>query len=206
MTATTNRMCRCEASVYCRGLERADVTPPVTQHANHPQVKPTATAARAKVAKVSRTPDEATGASLRHRTEREFVDSFLADLRFSDEWPTLRFVIEFNFDRGRPDVIAVDESGVLFAFEAKLTRWRDALHQAHRNRCFANATYVVVPEATARLAARYEAEFRRRKVGLCYPDKGILVQLIDAPPLEPWQPWLHERAASAIEQAHGDAV
>lgn len=181
------------------------MTYPVTERATHSHVKTSAGSTKPN-ANRRRKRAQPTPASDVYRTESEFVGSFLAQLRFTTE-SRLRFATEFNFDRGRPDVIAVDQAGVLFAFEAKLKRWREALHQSNRNRCFANATYVVVPETTARLAARYEAEFRRRRVGLCYPAEDGLVQLIDAPHSEPWQPWLHQRATSEIERAaYGDVA
>jgi hypothetical protein len=92
--------------------------------------------------------------------------------------------------------VAVNENGLLIAFEAKVERWRKALHQAYRNRCFANLSYVLLPPETARKAQRYAIEFSRRGVGLCSVDIDTIVILHDATHTEPIQPWLRENAIS----------
>jgi hypothetical protein len=97
---------------------------------------------------------------------------------------------EFYYSEGKTDFIAMDESGNLIAFEMKLTKWREALHQAHRNTSFAHYSYVVLPAAVARLAAAKLHEFHRRGVGLCSVDnEGIRIE-IQARRAEPLRPWL----------------
>jgi hypothetical protein len=109
-------------------------------------------------------------------------------------WGALRLAREFDYLRGRTDVIAVTDDRQVVAFEAKLTRWRDALHQAFRNRCFAHCSFVVLPKGTAIRAAKFEAEFRRRDVGLCYVENDDVVVMWHSEPSEPLQPWLSEQA------------
>ena len=63
---------------------------------------------------------------------QDFV-RFLGGRRGASEWRADAVAQEFFYSRGRTNVIA-SSGGQLLAFEAKLTRWRDALHQAYRNR------------------------------------------------------------------------
>jgi hypothetical protein len=116
----------------------------------------------------------------------------------TNPWGPLRIAFEFEYGGGTADILAVRD-GAVFAFEAKLTKWRDALHQAYRTRCFANRAYVVLPlRAVARVAA-YEFEFQRRRVGLCtISTDGAIVKLIESVEGAPLQPWIAERAVTAI--------
>lgn len=63
----------------------------------------------------------------------------------------------------------------IIAFEAKLEKWREALHQAYRNSCFAHYSYIVVPEIVAEKAIQYEIEFAQRSVGVCDLSNGRIV-------------------------------
>lgn len=110
---------------------------------------------------------------------------------------------EFYYQRGRADVVALSSSGEVIAFECKLTRWKDALHQAYRNTCFAHMSYVVLPEDTALLAARYAEEFRRRGVGICYLADDQVVTLQEAHRRTPLQPWLSGQATAHASQLPG---
>jgi len=94
---------------------------------------------------------------------------------------------EFFYSRGRTDVVAVDQDATLFAFEAKLTDWKTALHQAYRNTCFAHSSYVVLPKKTALAAVKF---------GLCYVDESALVVLRASSHTEPIEPWLAYDAVS----------
>lgn len=132
------------------------------------------------------------------KTLAQFFDTALSEEHspFSPEC----IAMEFDYKEGRTDVIVSDKQGNLFAFEMKLTKWKEALHQAYRNSSFAHYSYVVVPSKTARLAARQEHEFLRRGVGLCSVD-GTRIQIeIDARWAEPLRPWLTE---AAIEYMSG---
>lgn len=130
-------------------------------------------------------------------TERCLVDQFVRHLQEeAEDWALVSIGEEFFYQRGRTDVIAITKDGSVLAFEAKLTRWRDALHQAYRNRCFAHQSYVVLPERTARLAEQYAAEFSRREVGLCYLGEEEVVVIFDPRPGAPLQPWLTQQAVA----------
>lgn len=136
-----------------------------------------------------------------YRFEDELVQDFVVYLSKSRdaqaEWDPTHVSREFDYSRGRTDVVALSAEGEVLAFEAKLKRWRDALDQAHRNRCFAHRTYVVVPDAVGERALANETEFRRRNVGLCLVSSACEVLVAIEPDTgEPWQPWLSDVAAA----------
>lgn len=140
-----------------------------------------------------------------YRFESNLVDDFLLISRNSATWDQMKTHTEFDYQRGRTDIIGVGPDGLLIAIEAKLEKWRDALHQAYRNTCFAHRSYVLLPEKTARIAAQYLAEFERRKVGLFYLSAGEIVIAYDPPMVEPIQPWLSKVAIDAIN-AHTEKL
>lgn len=132
--------------------------------------------------------------------ERDLVAQFAKRLRKGlAPWGRVTLTFEFDYTGGYADVVALTGKKNIVAFEAKLMRWRDALHQAYRTRCFAHQAYVVLPSARARVALRHGQEFLRRRVGLCAMsgEHGIQV-LIDAEHSPPLQPWL---VALAMESA-----
>jgi hypothetical protein len=101
-----------------------------------------------------------------YSTECELVDHCVARLgEVGSPWGSLDLVREFFYHRGRVDVAGVAADGHVVAFEAKLTRWRDALQQAYRNTCFAHSSYVWLPWDIAQVAFRYTDQFERRRVG-----------------------------------------
>lgn len=130
-------------------------------------------------------------------TEKALTEALVRHLRrISNPWGRVRVTREFFYHRGRTDVVALTRDGTILAFEAKLKNWREALHQAYRNSCFAHGTYVVVPKSTALLAHRYSAEFESRHVGLCVVSRNALIVLHEARPSKPLQPWLSGQAAA----------
>ena len=129
-------------------------------------------------------------------TEQALVESFVMCLHEADTpWGPLEVGLEFFYHRGRTDVVACTTEGDVVAFEAKLTRWREALQQAYRNTCFAHRSYVLLPQAAARVACQYESEFARRGVGLCYIEEDRLIISFHPVRREPIQPWLSAEAA-----------
>ena len=135
-------------------------------------------------------------------SESALVDELIELLsQPSSPWGEMRHGREFNFQRGRTDVVALSVDGDILAFEAKLSRWRDALHQAYRNLCFANLSYVVLPREVAIYATKHDEEFSNRGVGLCYIDHTRLVVLREATKNKPLQPWLSERATLYVSGA-----
>ena len=124
-------------------------------------------------------------------SEDIFVQDFCSFLKSSESpWGRVNIIREFNYMRGRTDVVAVDHNSNVFAFELKLSKWSHAMQQAYRNTCFAHCSYVVLPESTARLAYRYFHEFTRRSVGLCSIKEGAIKVLVPATHQNPIQPWL----------------
>lgn len=129
-------------------------------------------------------------------SEAALVNRFIDAVRQIRESPFYVATVaqEFDYRSGRADVVTVSWEGEVLAFEAKLSRWRDALHQAYRNTCFAHRSYVLLPWSVAERAAMFESDFHERGVGLCAVNGERIVMLLDAPRLEPLQPWLADRA------------
>ena len=129
-----------------------------------------------------------------YSTEQELVDEFLEELSQGDPWNASQFGTEFNYSRGRTDIVAVSLRNEVIAIEAKLSEWKCALQQAYRNRCFADKSYVLLPMQVAQNANLHEYEFVRRGVGICSVNDGQIVILKEAATDEPIQPWLRKAA------------
>ncbi len=127
-------------------------------------------------------------------SEAEMTKTFCSLLE-SDEspWGRVRIIQEFDYRRGKTDVIAVDISGNVSAFELKVSRWMEAMHQAFRNGCYAHCTYVVLPEKTARRALKYRDDFARRTVGICALNGRSIKILLPAICNIPVLPWLTDK-------------
>jgi hypothetical protein len=128
---------------------------------------------------------------------RDFVDA----VRRASTEPLASTAVgeEFDFRSGRTDVVTLSTAGDLHAFEVKLSRWREALHQAYRATSFANRSYVVLPPEVALRAARFPDEFSARQVGICTLRGGELEVICEAPRVDPLQPWLAKRAVAHIQ-------
>ena len=143
-----------------------------------------------------------TFAPMTYAREHELVCDLLGALEGeSSPWKANCVGTEFDYQGGRTDVVLLLGVEVL-AFEAKLYRWRVALHQAYRNTSFAHYSYVVLPQATAERAFLHRTEFERRRVGLCFVQRFQMTVLIPAPALQPILPALTERARAAFG-SHG---
>jgi hypothetical protein len=135
-----------------------------------------------------------------YSTEQMLVDSFVALLESeTTPWGQVRCAREFDYMRGRTDVVAIADSNTLIAIEAKLTDWKCALQQAYRNTCFAHQSFVLLPKPIALIALSFLAEFERRGVGLCYIDGSDFVVLQDSPHTPPLEPWLASAAMSHVD-------
>ena len=88
----------------------------------------------------------------------------------------------------------------LLAFEMKLTDWRKALSQACRYRYFANAAYVVLPPAAAKLARGKLELFRSLNVGLWSfdPDSGRIARIYSPRPAKPLSARARTRAVATL--------
>lgn len=133
-------------------------------------------------------------------TEAALVRDFVEAIRC--EGAPLRAVqvgAEFDYRDGRTDVITLSGDGELLAFEAKLTQWRVALHQAYRATSFAHRSYVVLPAKVAHRALAHASEFDRRRVGLCaMRADGTIEVLHQAPRVDPLMPWVSSRAVQFL--------
>lgn len=115
----------------------------------------------------------------------------------------LMIAFEFNYHEGCIDVVGRNGKGELFGFEAKLSYWQKAVHQAYRNTSFTHYSYVVLPEAVARKAVRARHEFERRGIGLCsIAQEGVFIE-IEAARKTPLRPWLTD---SALEYINEEAI
>lgn len=134
------------------------------------------------------------------RFESRLVKRLAEILSFPNtHFPHLKIGFEFDYQSGRVDLIGVTRNGRLMAFEAKLTRWRDALDQAYRNTSFSHYSYVVLPESQATTALRKKHEFLRRGVGLCTIGvEGVSIK-VPAVQNRPLQPWLTKSAADYVK-------
>jgi hypothetical protein len=139
-----------------------------------------------------------------YKNEKSFVTTFVRHLRSRQSlWGEVHVSREFDYQRGRTDVLVLSNQDHVIAFEAKLTKWREALHQAYRNTCFAHKSYVLLPLEVALKAQRFSEEFDRRRVGLCYLDRGQVAVLREAADQIPLQPWLSEVAMMQAKGGHG---
>ena len=129
-------------------------------------------------------------------SEKIMVDTFIEYLETKDNiWGSVSFNTEFNYQRGKTDLVAISKSGKVLAFEAKLKKWKIALQQAYRNKCFADLSFVLLPESYISTAQKNKDEFDRRGVGLCYITKNNNVNIVfNAKPSEPLQPILRDKA------------
>ncbi len=133
--------------------------------------------------------------------ERKMVIRFVELLEQSTTpWGELLLETEFFYQRGRTDLVAVSKEGNVIAFEAKLKRWKIALQQAYKNKCFANLSYVVLPKEEVHNAYRYPNEFKRRDVGLCCISDEEIDILYPAKCTKPLQPWLKDKALIYIQK------
>ena len=134
-------------------------------------------------------------------SEEDLVSTLLGQLQApSAPWDITGVGTEFDYRRGRTDVVAVSREGDVVAFEAKVERWKLALWQAYRNTCFAHRSYVVLPAARAHAAHRRRAEFERLGVGLCSVDDDGVVILVESTAFAPIQPWLTELAVESTDR------
>ena len=135
-----------------------------------------------------------------YHLEEDLVNEFIEYLPFSTFAMNgqLNYSTEFNYLRGRTDIIILSQENEIIAIEAKLKKWRDALHQAYRNTCFAHYSYILVPENVAKVAEKYLPEFSKRSVGLCFISNNEIFVSLEAKPNQPLQQWLYEKAIQSI--------
>ena len=136
------------------------------------------------------------------QTEASLVDCALGHLaNASGPFGACETAVEFGHLGGRADILAKAPDGTLLAFEAKLVKWRKALHQAYKNSSFAHCSYVLLPVERCETARAHEDEFRRRGVGLCLDCGDEMVIDIPAKPKPPIRPWLTAAATEFVVES-----
>ena len=134
-----------------------------------------------------------------YHSEQELVRAFLDNLaEGGGPWGQVRVTTEFEYSRGRVDVVAVTRGKEVIAIEAKLRKWRDGAQQAYRNRCFAHYSYLLLPETSANKLVLDSGQIERMQLGiLVLAGKEVLVSRV-APRSQPIQPWLCDLAANSV--------
>lgn len=131
--------------------------------------------------------------------EEGLVASFFAYLTGGKTpWSSCGVAREFDYSSGRTDVLSLSETNEILAFEAKLSNWRKALHQAWRNTSFANRAYVVLPRNRSASALSHRREFEALGVGLCLVDHDGVEVAIESEHKEPVILWLHNKARGML--------
>ena len=140
------------------------------------------------------------GVVMTYSLECNLVDDFILFLPSSPfvEMGPFSVSKEFDYNRGRTDIILLTATREIIAIEAKLEKWRYALDQAYKNTCFSNYSYVLLTKKTANLAMAHTSEFTLRGVGICYVSEGKIVILHNAAKTEPLQKWLFKLAQQKI--------
>ncbi|GGC97987.1 hypothetical protein GCM10011396_51890 [Undibacterium terreum] len=118
-------------------------------------------------------------------------------------WGNVETTTEWDYRNGITDVLVRTNQGHLVAFEAKLTDWRRATHQAYKNTTFTRSAYVVMPPSAAQRASTHPEIFQRYRIGLCSIDNNGVKIVIEAPDLEdePLIPWMHRKAHLFFDEA-----
>lgn len=135
------------------------------------------------------------------RYETELVDAFISCSRKrKSKWVRSAVVREFNYSRGKTDILLVSQAGEVIAIEAKLSDWKNAAHQAYKSHCFANKSYILLPEEVIAVAFKRIEEIYKRRIGILTIKNNNIEVVVEAEETKPLQPWLH---AEAIKIAYG---
>lgn len=137
-----------------------------------------------------------------YKTEKQLVKEFKGKLKRTrkKEIRCSNVMTEFNYRSGRPDIMGKNKDGVLITFEAKLVKWRDALHQAYKNTLFAHYSYVILPNTIVKSVIKYQNEFEKRRVGLCTIRNSFISIEIPAIRIDPNHYSLTEYAINYLEE------
>lgn len=128
-------------------------------------------------------------------TEAALVEQFVDQLAAgTTTFGGVQVTREWDHRSGFVDVLARDGAGQLIAFEAKLTDWRRAYHQAYRNTAYAHKAYILLPESVARRALKHRDDFEQRGIGLCAMQADGVQILVDAAEQDPLMKWLRAKA------------
>lgn len=112
-----------------------------------------------------------------------------------------KLTFEFGHSTGWTDIVGLGSRNALHAFEAKLSKWKDALDQARKNRSFAHYCYVALPPATARAALESKAEFMKLGVGLIIVSTDAARVAIRPKKNAPLLPWVTQNAVATLARS-----
>jgi len=129
------------------------------------------------------------------KTEADLVVGFVRCIESGTTyWRGSQVTREWVHPSGSTDVLIRTKSRKLIAFEAKLSDWRRAFHQAYRNASFAHHVYVLLPCERVTRPLLYRNEFELRGIGLCSLDEGRVRVHIAAAPQVRLVRWVREGA------------
>jgi len=138
-------------------------------------------------------------------SEAELVREFLVKLKDSrSPWGPVDTAVEWDYQCGVADVLARNQSRELIAFEAKLSDWRRACHQAYRSTAYADVAYVVLPEKVANRVAKESEFFARYGVGLVSCGARSISVVIEARACEPLMKWITVKAHATFDRDSND--
>lgn len=128
-------------------------------------------------------------------TEASLVNQFVSKLETGKSyWRIVQVATEWRHRVGFADILVRTSGGRLIAFEAKLSDWRRAFHQAYRNSSYANQVYVLLPLAATHRALLAREEFEYRGIGLCALQDGKIKVLIKASEQDALLTWIRQQA------------
>lgn len=138
-------------------------------------------------------------------SESELVAQFVPIAQNSKEFRFNKTTLEWSHSSGSVDVLGFCEnSGELFAIEAKLTNWRKALLQAYRNTSYAHRAYVLLPKEYAHRAEKRKEEFSELGIGLCSFDGKTIKIIFRAKKQKPILRWLREKAIQHFKETEDE--
>lgn len=156
-------------------------------------------------------PDSA-GASFRRMAAKNSVENYSTEKRLVSDLSShvtegratvklSKVAFEFGYSTGWTDVVGMGGRNVLHAFEAKLKKWKDALDQARKNRCFAHYCYVALPPTTAKVALESREDFEKLGVGLMVVSTEGARLAIRPKKNAPLLPWITRDAVATLARS-----
>lgn len=137
------------------------------------------------------------------RYEEDLIQIFISHIENGNgNFNFSNIIREFNYNNGKTDILGLSSEKKLYAFEAKLTKWKYAVNQAYRNTIFANYSYVVMPERLDMTVLKNIHFFEKRNVGLILVDHNSYRLVINAQRLESKRNWISDKANKLISREH----
>jgi hypothetical protein len=139
-------------------------------------------------------------------TEAALVNQFVGILGTGRSyWRNVQIATEWKHRVGFADVLVRTTGGRLIAFEAKLSDWHRAFHQAYRNTSYANHVYVLLPAYAVHRALLAREEFEYRGIGLCSLQNDKLKVHIKATEQDALLTWIRQQAHQHFDGMHNES-